>query len=218
MSIIRALWSCHGVIGVKKSLQSNELINAWTSKLGDKGSLSDAGLKVCGFGSLCQTWVRITGKLIIHYITFTEWEKRNDHPLLWQFCHPRRKGKGVCLANWLFWPHCWLDTEEPDLPPWAEERTTGLNYHPRQEWGLFLLEHLLHYTDSMRKKEHWRHSWWPQTEGTKEAAPKHPFVRALLGTTHEAIIQVAEQICWGQWTLAPCILSHHQQDKCMREL
>ena len=55
--------------------------------------------------------------------------------------------------------------EESDLPWWVEEGTYW------QEWGLFLLEHLLHYADSMWKKEHWRCSRRPQAE---EAAPEHP--------------------------------------------
>ena len=58
----------------------------------------------------------------------------------------------------------------------------------------------------------------PQTEGTKEAAPEHPSVKALLGATNGPIIQMAEQVYWGEWTLAPSMLCHHQQDECMREL
>ena len=46
-------FSCSLVwMGIKRSLQSNELIYAWALKMGDKGSLSNMGSKVCGFGSL----------------------------------------------------------------------------------------------------------------------------------------------------------------------
>ena len=41
--------------GIKRPLKLDELIYAWASKLGDKGSLSSTGLKVLGFGSLYQT-------------------------------------------------------------------------------------------------------------------------------------------------------------------
>ena len=52
----------------------------------------------------------------------------------------------------------------------------------------------------------------------KEWPLKHPSVRALLGSTDDAIIQVAKQVYQGEWTLAPSMLSHHQYDDCMREL
>ena len=55
------------VIEIKRSFWLNELIYAWASKLGDKGILSNTGSKVHGFGSLCQTWVRITKIQIISY-------------------------------------------------------------------------------------------------------------------------------------------------------
>ena len=57
-----------------------------------------------------------------------------------------------------------------------------------------------------------------QREETKEEAPEHPYVRALMGTMDDAIIQVAEQVYQGEWTLVPSMLSCHQHDKCMREL
>ena len=75
----------------------------------------------------------------------------------------------------------------------------------------FLLECLFHYVASMKKKECQRWSQRSQDEETKEAAPEHPSMRALLGATDDAIIQVAEQVYWGEWTLAPSMLSHHQQ-------
>ena len=48
-----------------------------------------------------------------------------------------------------------------------------------------------------------------QAEETKEVAPEHPSVRTLIGTTDDAIIQVAEQVYQGEWTLAPSMLSHY---------
>ena len=87
-----------------------------------------------------------------------------------------------------------------------------------QEWGLFLFECLLHYVASMKKKEHWMCSQRSQDEETKEAAPEHPSMRALLGATNNAIIHVAKQVYQGEWTLTPSELSHCQHGNCMREL
>ena len=49
-------------------------------------------------------------------------------------------------------------------------------------------------------------------------APEHSSMWTLIGATDEVILQVAEQVYWGEWTLAPSVLSHWQQDDCMREL
>ena len=88
----------------------------------------------------------------------------------------------------------------------------------KQEWGLFLLECLLHNVTSMQKKEHWRCSQRSQAGETKETASEHPSMRTLIEVTDDAIIQVAEQVYQREWTLAPSMLSHHQHDNCMREL
>ena len=56
------------LIGIKRLLKLDEMTYVWASKLGDKGSLSGMGFKMCGFGSLNQTQVRITKTLIICYI------------------------------------------------------------------------------------------------------------------------------------------------------
>ena len=88
----------------------------------------------------------------------------------------------------------------------------------RQEWGLFLLQHLLHYAASMKKKECWGCSQRSQDEETEEVAPEHPSMRALLDATDDDIIQVVEQVYQGEWTLAPNVLSHHQHKDCMRKL
>ena len=48
--------SCSVVlIEIKRLVQLDKLTDAWASKLGDKGSLSNTGSKVHGFGSLNQT-------------------------------------------------------------------------------------------------------------------------------------------------------------------
>ena len=60
--------------------------------------------------------------------------------------------------------------------------------------------------------------WRLQAEAAKEMAPEHPAVWTLIGSNYEAILQVAEQVYWGEWTLVPSVLSCQQQDDCMREL
>ena len=57
-----------------------------------------------------------------------------------------------------------------------------------------------------------------QVEEPKETAPEHHSVRILIATTDDAIIQVAKEVYWGEWTLAPSMLSCHQDNDCMREL
>ena len=69
----------------------------------------------------------------------------------------------------------------------------------------------------MKKKECQRDSQRLQTEAVKETAPEHPSVCTLIGSTDD-ILQVAEQVYLGEWTFAPSVLSHQQQDDCMRQL
>ena len=64
----------------------------------------------------------------------------------------------------------------------------------KQEWGLFLLENMLQNAASMKKEVCERCSHRSQSEKSKEEAPEHPLVRTFIGTTDEAIIQVAEQV------------------------
>ena len=65
----------------------------------------------------------------------------------------------------------------------------------KQEWGLFLLEHMLHNAASMRRKEHQRHS--QALQASKVAAPEHLFVWTLLGSMDSEILKVAEQVYRG---------------------
>ena len=78
------------LIEIKRSLWLNELIYAWASKLGDKVSLSNMGLNVCGFGSLCQTWAKITKTQIACY------RMEEIITLYYGNFHPWREGKRFC--------------------------------------------------------------------------------------------------------------------------
>ena len=87
----------------------------------------------------------------------------------------------------------------------------------KQEWGLFLLQHLLHNVGTMQRKEHQRCSCGPQFD-MADAAPEHPSMWTLLGSPDAAILKIAENVYRGEWTLAPSILPHRQQDYCIRIL
>ena len=65
-----------------------------------------------------------------------------------------------CIADRTQRSQIFLDKLKREHPGWT---TTH-----RQEWGLFLLEHLLHNTDSMKKKEHQRCSQRPQPSRAEE--------------------------------------------------
>ena len=52
------------------------------------------------------------------------------------------------------------------------------------------------------------HSERQQAEEDEEAAPEHLSMRILIGAPDDAILQVAEQVYQGKWTLTPSVLSH----------
>ena len=87
-----------------------------------------------------------------------------------------------------------------------------------QEWGLFLLEHLLHNTASMRRKEHQRCCKAPWAETAKVMAPEHPSIWTLLGSTDVEILKIAEQIYWEECVVALSVLHHLWQEECIKEL
>ena len=98
-------------------------------------------------------------------------------------------GCSNCIADRTPWSQIFLDELKREHPGWI---TTN-----RQEWRLFLLEHLLHNVTSMREKEHQRCSQRQQAEEAKEAAPENPSVRTLIGAIDDAIFQVAEHVYQG---------------------
>ena len=62
----------------------------------------------------------------------------------------------------------------------------------RQEWGLFLLESLLHSAASMRRKEHQRCPQALQVKMAKAMTPQHPSICTLLGSTDTEIRKIAK--------------------------
>ena len=181
--------------------------------MGDKDSLSNTGSKVCGFGSLCQTGVRIIEVQIVcywmeelvtlHYGNFTILGER-ARDFTW--CTSCSNGVAERTPR----TQIFLAEMRTEHLGW----TTALN----QEWGLFLLECLLHNTTAMQKKEHLMCSLRSQAEETEEMAPEHPSMSTPIGATDDAIIPVAEEVYRGEWTLGPSVLSQHHHDDCMREL
>ena len=83
-------------------------------------------------------------------------------------------------------------------------RTPRLEYH----WSLFLLEHLLDNTASMRRKEQQMCFQALQVETTKATAPEHPSVYTLLGSMDTDILNDAEQVYQEECVVAPSVLPY----------
>ena len=71
---------------------------------------------------------------------------------------------------------------------------------------------------TMCRKDHQRCSQAPQAEMAKAAAPEHPFVWTLLGSSDSETLKAAKQVYSREYVVALCVLPHRQQDECMREL
>ena len=94
---------------------------------------------------------------------------------------------------------------------------SGWSTTQKQEWGISLLEHLLHSVSTMWRKEHQRCSQRVQSE-TVDRASEHPSMQTLLGSPDAVILAILEQVYSGEWTLAPSVLPCRQQAECMRIL
>ena len=97
-------------------------------------------------------------------------------------------------------------------------RMPRLEYPQKQEWGLFLLENLLHNAASMRRREHQRHSQVLQAETAEAMAPKHPSFWTLLGFMDVEILKIAKKVYQGEYVTAPSMLPQWQQEECIKEL
>ena len=94
----------------------------------------------------------------------------------------------------------------------------GWNTTQHQEWGLFLLEHLLHNAAPMRGKEHQRCFWALQAEMAQAQVPNQPPIMTLLGSTNADILKVAEKVYWGEYVTVSSVLPHQWQEECIKEL
>ena len=110
-----------------------------------------------------------------------------------------RTGCWKRVANWTLQAKLFLSELRREHP--------GGNTAQCQEWGLFLLECLLHNAAAMRWKEHKRLSWkhsqakWP--EMSKVTAPEHPSIRTPLGSNNVTILKVTKQVYWGSMCWSP---------------
>ena len=52
----------------------------------------------------------------------------------------------------------------------------------------------------------------------EEMAPDHPSIGTLLGSTDQEILDVAEQVYWGEYMLVPSKLPCPQQEEYIAEL
>ena len=77
----------------------------------------------------------------------------------------------------------------------------------KQEWGLFMLEHLLHNMANMRRIEYQRHFQGSELEAAKLAS-EHPSVQTLLGSPNAEILKVAEWVYRGELAIVPSVLPH----------
>ena len=94
----------------------------------------------------------------------------------------------------------------------------GWNTIQKQEWGLFLWEHLLHNAASMRRKKCQWCSWKLQAEMAKVMAPEYPSFWTLLGSMDVDILKITEKDSWGNYVTAPSVPLWWQQEECIKEL
>ena len=110
------------------------------------------------------------------------------------------------VADWTIQSQLYLSDLRRENPGW--------NTAQHQEWGLFLLEHLLHDAASMKRKEYQRCSQALQAEMLKW----HPSVRTLLGFTDAEILKVTKQVYQEGYVMAPSVLPCWWQEECIKEL
>ena len=200
------------LIGIKRLLQLDDLTCTWASKLGDKGSLSNTVSKVCGFGSLYQTWVRITKTQMVCYrmeelITL----HHGNFAILGKWVKEFAQWTGCSnwVADWALQSQLLLDEMKKEHRGW--------NTACRQELNLFLLEWMFHNTAAMWHKKHQRQSQGLLLEPT-EAALEHPSVQTLVGSRDSNLWWVIEQIYKGEYVVTPSRFTHAQQEDFMKEL
>ena len=90
-------------------------------------------------------------------------------------------------------------------------RWAGLPENPRVGGS----SNVLHNMATMWRKEHQRCSQASQLE-MADTALKHPSLWTLLGSPDTAILEIAEEVYRGEWTVAPSVLPCKQQDESMR--
>ena len=128
-------------------------------------------------------------------------------------------GKGICpedqlfnrVANHTLRGQLFLNVLRQECPGWSTAH--------KQEWDLFLLEHLLNNAASMRRKECQRCSQTLQAEMAEVMAPEHPSVWTLLGSMDAEILKIAKQVYQGECAVGnQAVLPHQWHEECIRKL
>ena len=201
-------------MGIKGSLQSNELIYAWASKLEDKGSLSNTGSKVHGCGSLYQTWVRVTKIQIIYYIY------RMEELITLYFSNFAILGERATDFAW----HTSCSNHDADRTLRSQ---IFLNELKREHPARLLLTGKsrtlltgasaplcnLHEEERVSKALQKMTGW-----GNWRSSPWTSLCEGSLRCHWWCHYPSGQKGYQGEWTLASSVLSHHQHDDCMREL
>ena len=93
--------------------------------------------------------------------------------ILWEQVKQFTLGTGCSnrVADWTLRGQLFLNKLRQEHPGWSTAH--------KQEWGLFLLAHLLHIAASMRRKEHQMYSWALQAEMAKVMTPEHPSMQTF---------------------------------------
>ena len=101
----------------------------------------------------------------------------------WVREYTQRTGCSNRVTDQTLWNQLFLDK--------LHKEHLGFSTTQKQEWGLFLLEPVLHNMATMQRKEHQRCSGGSEPE-TAKSAPEHPSVQILLGSPDAEILKVAE--------------------------
>ena len=180
---------------------------------GDKGCLSSSGYKGgIELGQSVSLLIWITRMLIVCYrmeelvilyyrnVTILRSQARE---------YTQRTGCLNRVEDQILWGQLFLDELHREHMGWTTTQ--------KQEWGLFMLECLLHNTATMQRTECHRCSQGTELE-TAKLAPEHPSMWTLLGSPNEEILEVVEQVYRGELSVVPSVLPCQWQDWCMGEL
>ena len=173
----------------------DNLIRQFTSnhqKMWDRSCFSSTGLKG-GIDSGFSVRVELE---LLEYSSYIQ-NGRVSHPQYGTFAilgeqvkeYARRTGCSNWVADWTLQDQLYLSELRWEHPGWITAQ--------KQEWGLFMLEHLLHNVASMRRKEHQRCSQALQVEMAKAMVTKHPSIQTFVESPDSEILKITEKVYQG---------------------
>ena len=140
-------------------------------------------------GVVCPAWakkgadlvhsVKLKLELLEHSSLFQDGSI--SHSPVREFCHTLGAGEGIHPEDWLFQQSCRLELQGWTFLNELRQEHPGWSTTRKQDWGLFLLEHLLQNAASMRRKGCQRHSQALQAETAETTAPENSSIQTLLG-------------------------------------